>query len=382
MALSPKTLAVAALSAAERVIAPRRPPLAEIRNFLLLQYPLALGTAIHATPLVDALHAAVPGARVAVAASGFGLHAFRNNPGVERLVETPSPIKDWKSAAAAIKAAKFFAGEPFVAIQARGNERSTITLAAMTGGAHRRVGYGVLEGLMEATVPWHEDQSLIANNLQIIGALGRGAALEAALARDPEIAEPKLFPSLTETTKAIDLLRESGIDEAKPIAIFVTQTSVTQRKSWRAERFRAAAERLHREYGMQIVFVGTKEEAAAIDELREPLAFSNANLAGMTSILELVAVMQLADVALALDTGPMHLARAAQLPMVIVAPAWSPEIEWLPVGSPRARILKNLTISLPAPDDYIIDEVSVGDVEKALRELLAAYPPQKAAGRE
>ena len=34
---------------------PRQPDLTDIRNFLLLQYPLALGTAIHATPLIAAI---------------------------------------------------------------------------------------------------------------------------------------------------------------------------------------------------------------------------------------------------------------------------------------------------------------------------------------
>ncbi len=83
--------------------------------------------------------------------------------------------------------------------------------------------------------------------------------------------------------------------------------------------------------------------------------------------------MSLCHVGLTLDTGPLHIARAVGLPMVIIAPAWSPPIEWLPVGDPRFRILKNADMP-SAPPDYIIDEVTVDEVKEALTSLIACYP--------
>jgi hypothetical protein len=56
--------------------------------------------------------------------------------------------------------------------------------------------------------------------------------------------------------------------------------------------------------------------------------------------------------------------------MVIIAPAWSPPIEWLPVDNDRFRIFKNADMP-SAPPDYIIDEVSVAEVTGALEELLS-----------
>ena len=126
---------------------------------------------------------------------------------------------------------------------------------------------------------------------------------------------------------------------------------------------------------MQIVFAGTSAESPAIEALRSGLTFPTATVAGQTSLLELSAILGLADIALTLDTGPMHLARAMRLPMVIIAPAWSPAVEWLPLNNPRARILKNLDLPA-APDDYIIDEVTVPEVERHLNQLLQLYPPR------
>ena len=66
------------------------------------------------------------------------------------------------------------------------------------------------------------------------------------------------------------------------------------------------------------------------------------------------------------------MARSVGLPAVIIAPAWSPVHEWLPVGNPLYRILKNRDLLPPGPKDYVIDEVSVGEVVRAVGELVAA----------
>jgi ADP-heptose:LPS heptosyltransferase len=229
--------------------------------------------------------------------------------------------------------------------------------------------------LSSAPLVFDKRISQIGNNLRLVEALGHGSALIGQLELNPELLEPQIFPSVADLDTAHTLLRQEGIDESRPIAVFITQTSGKQLKSWREDRFRAVAETLHQEQGMQIVFAGTASESPSIDALRKVFSFSTANVAGRTSLQELSALLSLADVALTLDTGPMHLARAVRLPMVVIAPAWSPAIEWLPLGNPRVRILKNADLD-EAPEGYIIDEVSVIEVEQSLNELLTLYPPR------
>ena len=229
-------------------------PLSAYRNFLLLQHPSALGTAIHATPLIRALHAAIPGSHVAATASGFSLDILSGNPQLERLISIPSPLSDWRGASKALRTARPFGDEAFVALQTQGNERTLVAAAAMFGGVHTRVGFSVEPRLSAAPLQIDPSVSLIANNLRIIAALGHGEALDNALANQPDLIEPVVFPSERHFHKAEALLLEQGIDLSRPITVFVTQTSVTQRKSWRPERFRAVAEMLYREYDAQIVF--------------------------------------------------------------------------------------------------------------------------------
>jgi ADP-heptose:LPS heptosyltransferase len=371
-----KSASLSTLAALERTFTRKPPALASIRNFLLLQYPQALGTAVQATPLLAALRAVFPEANIAAAASGFALEVLRGNPDVDLLVATPSPLTDMRGAVRALRAARFFDGKPCAVLQTTGNERSRIALAALRSGFPTRIGFTVAPQLSAAPLSYDPKLSQIANNLRLVESLGRAKALQKRLVANPGLSEPRVYPSQQDSAVARALLLEHGVDEGRPIAVFVTRTSPSQRKSWPVERFRAVAEWLDRDFGMQIVFAGSAAESVAIDPLCKSLTFRVANLAGRTSVLELAALFRLADVALTLDTGPMHLARAVRLPMVIIAPAWSPAIEWLPLGNPRARILKNADLA-SAPADYVIDEVSVDDVKESLRDLLAAYPQRR-----
>ena len=342
-----------------------RMPLTEIKNFLLLQHSSALGAVVHATPLVAALRQAVPGCRIVVAASGIAVEIFRDNPGVEAVVKTPSPLKDLWGAAAELRKARPFQGEAFVTITSVANERTRVATSAVMAGAGNRVGFALAPELYLMAFEFNREISLIANNLRIVAALGHEPVASGF--------EPQVFFRDQDREFARRTLMDAGVQEGQPVAVFVTQTSVTQRKSWRAERFRAAAEFLHARHGAHIVFVGTASEAAAIDAIRDGLSFRTTSVAGKTSLTELSALLSICNVGLTLDTGTMHLGRAVNLPMVIIAPAWSPPVEWLPLGNPRFRILKNLDMPAATPD-YVIDEVSVDEVTEALADLLKQYP--------
>ncbi len=337
--------------------------LAGARNFLVLQHASALGTVVHTTPLMAALREAVPGCRIVVAASGMSREIYRLDPEVDRVIETPNPTKDWKAAGKALQTADPFGREDFCTLLPSGNERTTVLLQTAMSKGWKRVGFSLVPQMFVAPLEYDPGVSQIANNLRIVSALGHAVRHH----------EPRICFGEEDLTFARELLRESGAEAGQTIAIFVTQTSVTQRKSWRAERFQAAARFLRERFGALVVFVGTAGEAAAIEGIRAGLDFPTANVAGRTNLLQLAALLSLGDLGLTLDTGTMHLGRAVGLPMVIVAPAWSPPLEWLPLGDDRFVILKNLDMAT-APEDYVIDEVSVEEVTGALGGLLARYP--------
>lgn len=340
-------------------------PLPEIRNFVLMQHQAALGSVLHATPLVPALRAAVPGAKIIVACSGFAAQVYRRNPRVDMVLPVPSPLESPFAAARMMRnALKLF--RPFATITTLGNERSSIAFTTWLANAGNRVGFTLAPELYRVPLAFDPAESQIANNLRIVEALGHPK---------PERFEPEIYFSDESLQQAVAMLGPS-LHLERTLAVLISQTSTTQRKGWRLERFVAAAQHLVDHHDADIVFVGTAAERNGVEEIRRRVKGATWNLAGRTNLRQLAALLSICDVGLSLDTGTMHIGRAVGLPMVIIAPAWSPEVEWLPVGNPRYRILKNGTLA-HMPSDYVIDEVSVEEVNAGLDELLAAWPRER-----
>jgi ADP-heptose:LPS heptosyltransferase len=87
-------------------------------------------------------------------------------------------------------------------------------------------------------------------------------------------------------------------------------------KRWPPEHFATLVKAAQRRFGGTAVFIGTPDEAplsaATIDRLTGPAL----DLSGRTTLPQLAAVLAAADVVLANDTGPLHLAAALGRPVV------------------------------------------------------------------
>lgn len=341
-----------------------------IRNFVVPAFEPFLGAIIHETPLLEALRVAMPDAQIVVAAAPLGAQVLEHNPMVSRLEVVPNPTREFRAGVASLrKIVGSFRGEPWCALFTVWNPRSRLAMAMMLSGSGVRAGYCVAPELLHLPLEYDQSQSQIANNLRLPALVSH---------KTPELLEPRVYFGPDDLEQALALLSVPENLSHSPVAVFVTQTNPGQSKKWRIERFIEAAQWLVRAHGCRIVLVGSSAEAGAVGELRDRIGANCQSLAGQTTIPALAAVLALADVALTLDTGIMHVARAVALPACIIAPAWSPIHEWLPLQNPRYLILKNL--DLPTmPAGYIIDEVSVDEVRGALSNLLQKYPPSTAA---
>jgi ADP-heptose:LPS heptosyltransferase len=363
----------------ERMVHPTQPDLADIRNFLLLQHPLALGTAIHATPLIAAIHAVLPDARVSAAASGFALEVLRNHPGIETLVSTPSPLRELLPAANALRRAKVFGRESYAVLLTTGNERSRIILSAVLSGSPTRVGFTLVPELAAEPLRFDPRLSQIANNLRILEALGHGPALLTQLQANSSLVEPAVYFSAADLDAARTLL-QSANPQTHLLTAFVLQGSGGQRTGWHDDRF-AQVIRHVESLGHRTVFLGTANDASWIDRIRTLAGSTGQSLAGRTTIPQLAALLCLCDLLVTLDTGTMHVGRAANLPMVVLGPSWQRPVEWLPLGKPNVRILRGEDRD-DVPPDYRLDEISAADVIAAIDALQRAFPPSEQERRQ
>ncbi len=87
-------------------------------------------------------------------------------------------------------------------------------------------------------------------------------------------------------------------------------------KMWPMEHFEALSRLLLHETAHQIIFAGGGGDAEACEELKEKLGDRTTSVAGKTSLKEWAALLSTAKLAVANDSGGMHLAGAVGTPVV------------------------------------------------------------------
>jgi lipopolysaccharide heptosyltransferase I len=87
-------------------------------------------------------------------------------------------------------------------------------------------------------------------------------------------------------------------------------------KRWPPEHFAALAERAQREFGGTVVFLGGRDETPLARATASYLSGPIRDLTGRTTLPQLAALLARADVMVANDTGPLHLAAALGRPVV------------------------------------------------------------------
>ncbi len=263
-----------------------------------------LGDLMFALPALDALAAAYPDARITLL--GTPLHAalLADRPGpVTDVVELPffpgvrdgaSPDADPVEEVRAVE--RFFAevGDVDLAVQVHGGGRNSNPFLMRLGARHT-AGLATPDApLLERTVPYVYYQHEVLRSLEVVGAAGAV----------PVTLEPRL--------EVMEHERDFGSTMRRADRLVVIHPGATDlRRRWPTERFAEVASRLAQD-GVQVLVVGDGSEAELAADVCERAGGGGlvSSIAGELSIGQLVGVLSAADVVLANDSGPRHLAAA------------------------------------------------------------------------
>jgi heptosyltransferase II len=170
--------------------------------------------------------------------------------------------------------------------------------------------------------------------------------LVAALGANPEPLAPQLVVTPEEITAAKE---KFGLDKiSQPIFGLNPGAEYGPAKRWPTLRFITAADEIQRQTNCVWLIFGGKSDAQAATIIESGVGaikgnrLMTINLAGKTSLRELMALLKLCRVLLTNDTGPMHVAAALGTPVVVPFGSTSPELTGpgLP-GDARSHILKS-----------------------------------------
>jgi heptosyltransferase-2 len=167
--------------------------------------------------------------------------------------------------------------------------------------------------------------------------------LSAALGANPEPLPPQLFIASEEIEAA---KKKFGLLEiTQPIFGLTPGAEYGPAKRWPVEKFIAAAKEIQQRTDCLWILFGGKSDAAITNQIESAIRNPQSailNLAGRTSLRELMALLKLCRVLLTNDTGPMHVAAALGTSVVVPFGSTSPELTGpgLP-GDPRHHLLKS-----------------------------------------
>jgi heptosyltransferase I len=98
-------------------------------------------------------------------------------------------------------------------------------------------------------------------------------------------------------------------------------------RNWPAENYAEVAEHLHKKYGAHVVLTGSPSdyEREYGDQIESGAACPVTNLIGKTSLKQLLAIIESADLLICPDSGPGHMATAVSTPVIGLYATTNPE---------------------------------------------------------
>ena len=307
--------------------------MAEIKR-ILVRGTNWLGDAVMTTPALRQLRAAFPSAHIALLVTPLTAGLFEGSPFVDEVMpyrRKEDGVTAFMRAVREVRAREFELALLFQnAIEA--------ALLAWLGRVPLRVGYAMHGRAALLTHRLYHDDSHRGRHQvhDYLDVVERAAQLAGASFERDTVAS--LTASATQRNAAAALLQQRGITQHPLIALNTAATN-SRAKCWPPENFAALADRLASERGAQIVLIGVASErdnaAAAIAQMRTARAI---NLAGETSMGELIGLLAACDLLVSNDTGPAHVAAALGTPtLTLFGP--TNEFETAPTGA-RADLMR------------------------------------------
>jgi lipopolysaccharide heptosyltransferase I len=271
--------------------------------------PSALGDIVHSLPVLTALRRRYPSAHITWLVNRAYEPLLRGHPDLDETLpfdRGASRTGLWHAARTYIRFVRQFRARNFdLVIDLQGLLRSGLFTAA--SGAPRRVG---LSSAREGAAWFYTDVVPVAD-FNAVHAVDRYWLVAEALGAGDG---PKLFRvpiAEGERFWAQQALRE----RPRPwLVLGVGSRWMTKR--WPPEHFAELARRAQQRFGGSAVFVGGGDEAPLAEATAARLPGPALNLCGKTTLPQLAALLALADVMIANDTGPLHLAAALGRPVV------------------------------------------------------------------
>jgi heptosyltransferase I len=352
---------------------------------ILLVRLSAIGDVVVATPVIRALRQAYPSAYLAWVVEEKAADVVRGNPDLDDVIVWPrlsarghgvGPAGRWYSLRQNMAFVRDLRRRRFdVAVDFQGLLRSALVTWAAGAGV-RIASEGTREGsalLYTIRVPRGEDPSSRQRCLDLLRPL-------AVASTDRRM---HLWFDDQDRHAASRLLQSGGVGSR--FACLCPATT-WRHKHWREEQWAALADRLARECDLHPVFMGAAGDRPMIDRIRGRMSASAFVAAGETTLKQAAALLERADLVVAVDTALMHIGVAVGTPVIgVCGPSYWPGFQdYEQDGDGRAARFRLVREPYPCSpclrhptcqNDDCMAAIQASDVFEAAREVLRPGMP-------
>jgi heptosyltransferase-1 len=279
---------------------------------ILLIKPSAIGDVVHGLPVLNLMRRRWPSAHIAWMLTPLCAGLLEGHPQLDEIILFHRRLfgRGWYDPLAAVGLLKFTSGlhrRKFgLVVDLQGLFRTGYFAAAThapvrVGFAEAREGAGIFytHRISSPGGERHPQRSggrhAVDRNLDLAEALGCGRSpVEFSL---PIGEQEKKW--VAENTGSLG-----------PYAVLIPGT-IWETKRWPVERFAALADILREQHGLKIIAAGSRDEMSLAEQIHPDL-----NLAGQTTLRQLTALIAQANLVVANDSGPMHIAAALHRPLI------------------------------------------------------------------
>ncbi len=298
-----------------------RPLTREFERILIIK-PSSFGDVIHALPVLNGLRRRFPRARISwlVATSCAGL--LEHHPALDEIIRFDRKrygqigrslrvSMEFMEFVHSLRARKFD-----LVIDLQGLFRSGFL--AFSSGAPVRIGFAAAREFAplfythRVTAPEREMHAVDRNYLtsELLGFADVPIAFDLAV-----------LPAARD--RVVQLLASQGVRPGDAYVV-IGPAARWETKIWPAGRFAELCGQIRERLGCRIVLIGMDVEKRIADEVQRLAGGAAVNLAGETTLAELIALVDGATAAVMHDSGPMHLATALGKPMIALYGPTSP----------------------------------------------------------
>ena len=358
---------------------------ASLRRILAVRLD-AMGDVLMTTPALRAIRSSARDAHLALLTSTAGALAARHVPELDEvLVHDPSWMPgeghDPEGDAALVDRLRSRAFDAAVVFTVHTQSPLPIAVLLRLAGVDRVLAhcrenpYALLSDWVPEPEPGEATRHEVRRQLDLVGRVGFTTDDERLSFRVPPDAMRRLRD---EVLPRLDIRPGDGL----PWAVVHPGAAAPSRR-YPAASFATAIGRLAGEHGVRIVFTGGPDEVPLVESIRASMRAESASLAGGLSVGELGALLAVAPLLIANNTGPVHLAAALGTPVVDLYALTNPQhTPWmvparvLNVDVPCAGCRRSVC---PLGHGACLSLVEPERVVQAALELLAQVPAHRHA---